>query len=443
MNGTGKARGIVEHFPDFFAPQDTESTLLRFIAIFAAELDQVEADLLRVMQAHYVDTANNADSQGFGSTKKGDLDRILTMYLENLGGTSQFRQLHRGTGDAGVRDDDIYRQRMKGLINVLRGSVTTREAIIAVVAANLGITGDDAAAQRARTLIRIEEFLPESIKLARRSLALFEEFYIDNPNAVETVPEFVFHVQPHLELSLSYPRLVDVKTGRAVRYAGTLVPGDVLALARNGIAYRNGEVVALEGATPALPPGESHWRFEASVGLARAYFDRSALDYSTFEQDRLNPLGIFDVEQGRFDEAVFPPLTPVVDLDTTLLKLTPGVFTVRIPWDIPGFTDKFDASQDDPRDQVKYVVDKVKATGVFSEIAYEKRFIVAQGMIEAFHGEVDWQGPVEEHIAEEMNFDIGGMQMPYPGGIEHEMADALVLSGVFDMTSFDSLNTFA
>ena len=86
---------------------------------------------------------------------------------------------------------------------------------------------------------------------------------------------------------------------------------------------------------------------------------------------------------------------------------------------------------------------KVKAAGVFAAIAYEKSFKEEHELEDRFHGIIKQQPFVEEHDLEEGKFSIGGIHTPYTGGVAHEMSDALITSGVFDYTRFDSLNTFA
>ncbi|MGV2388051.1 MAG UNVERIFIED_CONTAM: hypothetical protein LVR29_06180 [Microcystis novacekii LVE1205-3] len=50
-----------------------------------------------------------------------------------------------------------------------------------------------------------------------------------------------------------------------------------------------------------------------------------------------------------------------INITMTVAKITPGSFMVRIPWDIPGFSENLDQFSDRPREQIKYIVDKVKA----------------------------------------------------------------------------------
>jgi hypothetical protein len=134
---------------------------------------------------------------------------------------------------------------------------------------------------------------------------------------------------------------------------------------------------------------------------------------------------------------------PAADVNVSLTKLTPGFFTVYIPWDIPGFTDQFDDFGDHPRNQIGYIVHKVKAAGVGAAIVYEKFFYEIHDMADHLSGLGEPSPFAEDIEMDEFNFDIGSVQSPYPGGVDQELADNFVASGVFDFTRFDSLNTFA
>jgi hypothetical protein len=434
-----RTRSIISRFPDFYPATERDSVFYKFIEIFGRTLDQVELDLLAVMRSHWVESADNEGSQGFDTAKKGDLDKIFSLYLENLGGTSQLKQQGRRSGPEGQEDDALYRERIRGLIEVLKSGASTREGIITIVAANLGIVGESPEAQAARQQIHIIEFLPELRPVDLGPVVLSQIYTIDNPND-STINNVRLRLRKDFPAPLYEPQFVNVDTGMSVRYAGGVTGGDELAFFANGTAFLNGVVVPIQGTLPPLLQGKNRLRVEALVGVAEGRFDQALFDFAAFEAEQLQAIGSFDREGSNFDAAVFAYDTPAVDVELTFLKLTPGAFMVRIPWDIPGFTDKFDELSDPPRNQIKYIVDKVKAAGVFSVIAYEKRFEEAHDLSSALTVKRPF---IEEHAAEEGDFSMGSVQVPYPGGLHHAMADSLITSGVFDYTSFDSLNRFA
>ena len=94
MEELGQTTAILNRFPNFFDAANTESLFYQFVDVFSEILEAAETDLLRVMRAHHVDTADNYGSQGLDARQKGDLDRIFALYLEKLGGTSQLTQIN-------------------------------------------------------------------------------------------------------------------------------------------------------------------------------------------------------------------------------------------------------------------------------------------------------------------------------------------------------------
>ena len=321
----------------------------------------------------------------------------------------------------------------------MRGA-STLEGIKAIVAANLGIVEDesDSEAERAnvraaREKIRIVEFSPDATAGTNYSLTLFEPFAVNNPNPTPITPQFRLTLRTDLPLPLANLRLVNTSTGEAVTYAGELDQGDVLALFADGSALLNGVMVLVSGSIPPAAPGVTMWRVEALAQVGAPRLPIGRFDVSAF--DLLPP--------AHPDPTVWMFSTPALDLNLALTKLTPGFFTVYIPWDIPGFTDKFEELADHPRTQIGYIVNKVKAAGVGTAIVYEKMFAETHEMADLLSVEGERQPFADDQELDEVNFDIGSVQRPYPGGLDHELDDRFVASGVFDFTTFDSLNTFA
>ncbi|NEO82095.1 MAG: hypothetical protein F6J99_40335 [Moorea sp. SIO4G3] len=300
-----------------------------------------------------------------------------------------------------------YRERLKGLIQILRQGAATKQGIIDLVAANLGILGDSPAAQAAKKTIKLQQFMPRLTQLHPRNqpehrylLTLGEEFEVYNPNSHPEEIEIFLEVQPNLPVVLYNIRVVNCDTEEFVAYKGKVESSDVLSF-REKTVELNGNPFATPG-TPLLPTQTSRWRLEAQ--LAEEW-----------------PLARFD--QQRFDQTTFVLNQPAVSLEMRFYQLTPGVFEVKIPWDIPGFTDKFQQAGDHPRHQIAGIIDKVKAAGVLGIITYEKRFQETHEMVAQLT--VERSPFLEEHLAED-TFTISSILFPYPEGVVHEMSDKLL-----------------
>ncbi|MFG6095293.1 hypothetical protein SPB21_08575 [Leptothoe sp. ISB3NOV94-8A] len=573
MPPTGKTLSLLSRFPSFYQADGTEGLLPDLLTVFGGMLEQADMDLLRVMRSHFVDTADNQGSEGFSSHLLGDLDNILSLYLERLGGTPQLIQvnpqfypgaikhlpefsqkLHTGhTGFArylwrclpretqqavslfiaidpqtrtasqtrGVRNaladglnlclkdtglyrknqeqfptailtpaiqqllqqapthglpleilnralietafpNEIeksyapYRDRLKALIKVLRQGAATKAGIRDIVAANLGIFGNDSASQAAKAQIQIEEYLPDLIRdhfeihpfaLAPSStetvdLSLPQQFEINNPNVIPTAPSLRLQIQDVRRADnqanavvlqpLTHLRFINIDTQDFFEYQGTLrVNEDVLQVLADGRLFLNGIEIPAQESPPLLPTGQSHWRIEARVGEPAGRFDQTLFDLSRFDVPINEPVPLTHQQVSNYG----------IHLTVEVIRKIPGSFRVQVPWDIPGFTDKFGELEDHPRRQIPAIIDQVKAAGVLSVIAYSKRFT-------EYHALIDWLTVVrspftEQHPIKEANFDIGSQLQPYPEGIHHDLTDQLHLSGVFDYTEFNSGNRFA
>jgi hypothetical protein len=323
----------------------------------------------------------------------------------------------------------------------MRGA-STLDGITAIVAANLGIVEDENATDEerervrtARSQIRIVEFSPDASAGTSYSVTLYQPFTVINSNPTPTIPQIRLQMRPDLPVLLVNLKVVNVTSGGSVTYPGVLDKGDVLALFADGSALFNGVTTAITGSVPAVPPGTSTWQLEA---MLQPMPQSSPLPVGRFGEGTFDP-----ATADQFDAPAWMFSGPAADVNVSLTQLTPGFFTVYIPWDIPGFTDKFDEFGDHPRNQIGYIVNKVKAAGVGTAIVYEKAFIEPHDMSEHLIMQGEHEAFSEDIEMEEFNFDIGSIQNPYPGGIDQELADQFVTSGVFDFTRFNSLNTFA
>ncbi len=338
----GRGAAMLQKLPHFYQSGDYDNLLHGFLEIFGLVLDAAEEDLVRVMEAHWVNTANNEGSQGFDALQKGDLDKIFTFYMESLGAATPLKQGDRRDGKEGEDDDKLYRQRILGVIRVLQNGASTREGIRAIVAANLGILPDLPYSEMAKSSIRIVEFLPEVAgALDDTPVHLYSSIALTNDSSLPVIPEFRLQFRNDLLLPLVNPAL-SVPNGGRIRFKGPVKPGDDLYFLSDGSGLLNGQRVALEG-NITLPPGDSTVQLEASAGVPAGLFDGAFFDYAQFDNGTERALGIFN--QTNFDASVFMYTELVAVLTMQYKRLFPGSFTVSIPWDIPGFSASFSLLQ--------------------------------------------------------------------------------------------------
>jgi len=407
---------IINHFPHFFQTGETGNLFYRFLEVFGSMLDDAENDLVRVMRAHWVDTADNEGSKGFDTNQKGDLDKIFSLYIEALGGTSLLRQINRREGAEGLEDDVLYRQRIKGLIQILKNGASTREGIIAIVAANLGIYGDAPETVAARNLINIEEYLPRPFTEKTLDVALYEIFAVQSANPEETLLDIQITTNFAQIFPLRHLTLEELFTGAKMEWisphvnAGgntqiTLqISGEQVNLYRimpnNTLVPITGTFSIPQGGLK-LPPGVSQWQIRSEVG-----------EYGELPEDTpaMHPNRTFNNSK-----AIFAPAEPVFEVQFSYIKIQPATFMVHIPWDIPGYTELIDQQPDQPRLQIPYIVKRVKAAGVWAGVAYHKTFAETQDMSESF--------------------DLQSEDQTYQDN--QNMSDNFFFGGVFDVTRYD------
>ena len=317
-----------------------------------------------------------------------------------------------------------YRERLTGLIAVLRRGASTRQGIIDIVAANLGIVGDEPQAQAAKSLIQLEEFNPERSKFFAGPLSLYQEFEVENTNPDDATPEIWLKMRPGETRILCNIRFEDRVSHQSIQVGTRIQAGDSLTF-KDGVVLLNG-LVAKElpvGSIPTLKPGKSQWRFEA---------DLIALDDGSTQ-----PAGRID--QVNYGQSVWVNGAAVADVQVLSYRYTTGTFTVVIPWHIEGFTDKFEETGQHPRHQILALVNRVKAAGIQAGVAYRQVFREDHELLESLNLQIRGGLLTTDHASEDDLF-ISNIQHTLE---DQDISDSLSLSGRFDLTRWDSLNTFS
>ncbi len=328
-----RTEAIISRFPSFY-PAEKESLFYKWIDAFATQLDEAEEALLGVMHAHWVQTADNKPPSPLQKQQKGDLDKILTLYLESLGGTALIKQLTR-TSEA---DDDLYRNRILKLIHVLKSGPITKQGIRDIIAANIGIAKDIPYADEATKRIQIVEFLAEMVEAQNlqnqkeQTVSLFKPFTVKNVGSRVATP--IFRIQFNSKASapddiaptLMNVKIRNIKTDKTLEYKGETWAGDRLFFLPEG-ALLNGQKYPTIGCLD-LPTGDSTFRIEANWGTATTNY----------------PVARFD-DNVPIHNSVFTNRETFAKVELAYEKLTYGAFRSVVPWDIAGFSSTIEVTK--------------------------------------------------------------------------------------------------
>lgn len=401
----------------------------------------------------------------------------------------------------------VYRKRLQRLIDVLKSGASTKEGIVKIVAANLGMSTDDSqeikpweyhlfdipitlesslskltvpaelqqvfrkkglilafgttivleksqqcwlltdASQGQvyrifkkngtlkvyRQLIRVIEFFPELVRHDEYKIhPHIDKFDVQNPNAVPAIPIIQIKIldnreNPQGSLSpLTNIVLKNLTNNQSIKYEASLNINEILLILPDGSAMVNGVTIPkppLVGTMPSLPLGQSEWSIEADIGNPQVTFDYTLFDFSLFESNATN--SITSEEQAK---------SYSLEVTFSFYQITPGGFTVKIPWQIPGYSDRFDESLDHPRHQIQSLIEKVKASGICAKIAYEQQFQEDHQIQEKLLFQGKGKFSEDHNITDE--FD-GRSQQSLRS--EQEMSDTFLTSAVFDYTYFDTI----
>ena len=452
------------------------------------------------------------DDKFYENNKESFTFKSLSLEIQSLiQSESQIKRLNRLLLETAYptyleKNITVYRKRLERLIDVLKSGASTKEGIVKIVAANLGMSTDDSqeikpwesylfdipitlepslskltvpaelqqvfrekglilafgttivleksqqcwlltdASQGQvyrilkkngtlkvyRQLIRVIEFFPELVFHKYTIHPHIDKFDVQNSNAVPGIPAIQIKIldnreNPQGSLSpLTNIVLKNLTNNQSIKYEASLNINEILLILPDGSAMVNGVTIPkppLVGAMPSLPLGQSEWSIEADIGNPQVTFDYTLFDFSLFESNATN--SITSEEQAK---------SYSLEVTFSFYQITPGGFTVKIPWQIPGYSDRFDESLDHPRHQIQSLIEKVKASGICAKIAYEQQFQEDHQIQEKLLFQGKGKFSEDHNITDE--FD-GRSQQSLRS--EQEMSDTFLTSAVFDYTYFDTI----
>ncbi len=452
------------------------------------------------------------DDKFYENNKESFTFKSLSLEIQSLiQSESQIKRLNRLLLETAYptyleKNITVYRKRLERLIDVLKSGASTKEGIVKIVAANLGMSTDDSqeikpwesylfdipitlepslskltvpaelqqvfrekglilafgttivleksqqcwlltdASQGQvyrilkkngtlkvyRQLIRVIEFFPELVFHKYTIHPHIDKFDVQNSNAVPGIPAIQIKIldnrkNPQGSLSpLTNIALKNLTNNQSIKYEASLNINQILLILPDGSAMVNGVTIPkppLVGTMPSLPLGQSEWSIEADIGNPQVTFDRTLFDFSLFENTENNP--IKSEQQAK---------SYLLEVALSFYQITPGGFTVKIPWQIPGYSDRFDETLDHPRNQIQSLIEKVKASGICAKIAYEQQFQEDHQIQEKLLFQGKGKFSEDHNITDE--FD-GRSQQSLRS--EQEMSDTFLTSAVFDYTYFDTI----
>jgi hypothetical protein len=415
-----KTEELARLLPDAYATDDAESLLYKLLDTAGAELMVADEKLKALLKSHWVDYASGPALDGLGA----------------IFGVER-RELQTG----GLEDDDQFRLRLKAVVPLFTGGGTVK-AVLGAVRSALGLPFDldqlnlppDKAALREdiEKLVTLTEFSPTSERLVDSAIsetggASELLMVVELPTVREVLPRVEWTFLAGGGRMLSLERLdtgAGVKSDEAllVPRSGTLV----LSADEHGrlIATIGTEDVSelftnLDGTTPALlpevPPHRSEWRFRAQSGL---------YGISAFDGDDTYDLPSYQVEM-------------------SLTRFEPLTFDVHVPYflhnSVTALKERHDFSgelfvfQGLPQDRIQDVVDQTRAAGVRGNVIFTLDFYETHDHREGRHETLAVHRASENQAAADA-LTVGSFNREAEA---HEMGEAFVIGGVWDVATFD------
>lgn len=414
-----KTEELARLFPDVYAVDDAESLLYKLLDAAGAELMVADGKIKRLLKSHWVNYAEGAALDGLG---------------EIYG--VQRRLLRDGTFES----DDGFRLRLRSVVPLFTGG-GTRNAVLGAVRSALGLPFDldqlnlpaEFAALRddIERLVTLEEFSPTTERLVDTSAAAGESsellLVVETPAIREVRPQirWAFGSGGGRQLSLE---LLGAGTGIKSEDQFFVPEGEALVLSYGGDGSLSAALgpddvselfTNLDGTVPAVLPevplDRSEWRFRARGGL---------FDISTFDGDDAYDLPEFEVEMSwvRYQPLTFDVRVPYF-LQQSVAELTERHGYEGSPFVFQGL----------PLERIQEVVDQTRAAGVRGDVYFSLDFFESHDQREGRLTTLA-EHSVREDAASTDSFSVGSLNR---NAETHDLGEAFVIGGVWDVSTFD------
>lgn len=241
-----RAQRICDRLPRFYKHWDRQSLVYGVVSAVAQQLDQVEEEVISMMKAHWVDTAQGDELDRLG---------LLVRASRILG-----------------EDDARLRARLKRAVGEYEGGGTV-PAILEAVRALIGA--------RDEADVRIVENPPAPGSAEFRVIA-GDTWAFGSNSILDATPSMILTVEEGGEVS--DPQVTNLDTGESVGFKGKLSGGEQLVIGE-GKAINDGRD-ATARLTADKPPRilrrGSSWRYRESLRMLVGVFDEATFDEHTF-----------------------------------------------------------------------------------------------------------------------------------------------------------------
>ncbi len=376
---------MINRLPEFMNADIKDSLIHHVMDIVGGELKEAEDRITDIMT-----------SKWFPVAALPDLERIGALF-----------GVDRLTGESLPE----YKTRFYSTVLELLKGVGTVESIRALVTATMGFEPD------------IIENPKMPISGGARLLKAGDRWIEESNSVIEPTPIITIHAVTRVR----NPTIGNLKNGESITYNGLLRAGAFLLINPDGTASLAGidvsdRISMLQNKVPGISRPRSEW----------VYQDLNAfLDSSRFGEATLAGAEKYSV---------------IVELLWEDSK--PSSFIVKLPLYSNKYRPTEEISTEDLessigyeqelRQEVRNLVEKVKTAGVEAQINFWDDFIETNSIIDEIHPQFNNFASDTHTLKEEFNI-VGSAAL----GEIHEIKDQLIIAGAFDITSFDSENRFS
>jgi len=378
-----KAR-MVNRLPEYMNATDRGSLIHSLLDSIGSELEKSEDKITDIMTSKWFPVASLPDLEKIGSLF--GVDRLTGEKLAE------------------------YRTRLYATVQELLKGVGTVESIRALVTATMGFEPD------------ILENPKKPMTGGQRLLKAGDRWIEECTSVIEPTPI----ISIHSLTTVRNPTIANLKNGENITYEGLLRPGAFLLIHPDGRASLAGIDVSDRISTshdkvPGVSRPQAEWVYQD----LNAFLDSSSFGMATLAGAEKYSV----IVELRWEEA------------------KPASFIVRLPLYSNKYRPTEEMSEDDLtttigyerelRQEVRNLVEKVKTAGVEAQINFWDDFIEKNKIRDEFHPQFNNFEKDAHEVGEELTI-IGEASLEEL----HEITDKLIISGAFDITSFDSENRF-